>query len=66
MTQMNDMFKHTSEDPDVKICNLAAENSRQLKIDLTINEHVHFFNLFSTQPALAQMYNQLAEGNEDQ
>ena len=62
---MNDLFEHTSEDPDAKICNLAVENLRWLKIDLYVNEYTHFFNLFSTQPALAWMHNQLVEGDEE-
>ena len=65
MTQMNSLFEHTLEDPDAKICDLAVKNLRQLKIGLSVTEHAHFFNLFLTQPALTQMYNQLVEGDED-
>ena len=65
MTQMNDLFERTSEDPDAKICDLAVENLRRLKTGLSATEHAHFFDLFSTQPALARMYNQLAEGDEE-
>ena len=53
MTRVNDLFKCTSEDPDTKICNLAVENLRWLKTGLSVTEHAHFFDLFSTQPALA-------------
>ena len=52
MTQMNDLFKCTLEDPDVKICDFAVENLRWLETGLSTTECVHFFNLFSTQPAL--------------
>ena len=65
MTQMNDLLKCTSEDPDMKICNLTMENLRQLETGLSTTERAHFFNLFSTQPTLAQMYNQLVEGNKE-
>ena len=65
MTQMNDLFKCTLEDPDAKICDLTVENLRWLETGLSVTECAHFFDLFSTQPALAQMYNQLAEGNEE-
>ena len=65
MTRMNDLFKGTLEDPDAKICNLTMENLRQLETGLSVTEHAHFFDLFSTQPALTQMYNQLVEGDED-
>ena len=49
---MNDLFEWTLEVPDAKILNLAVGNLRQLKNDLTMNEHAHFFDLFSTKPAL--------------
>ena len=49
MTQMNDLFKCTLEDPDVKICDFAVENLRWLETGLSTTECVHFFNLFSTQ-----------------
>ena len=62
---MNDLFEWTLEVPDAKILNLAVENLRQLKNDLTMNEHAHFFDLFSTKPALTWMYNQLVEGNKE-
>ena len=62
---MNDLFECTLEDPDAKICNLAMENLRQLKTGLSATERAHFFNLFLMQPALAQMYNQLAEGDKE-
>ena len=65
MTWMNNLFECTSEDPDVKICDLTVKNLRQLKIGLSVTEHAHFFNLFLTQPALTQMYNQLVEGDEE-
>ena len=65
MTRMNDLFEHTSEDPDMTICDLAVENLRWLKTGLSMTERAHFFDLFLTQPALARMYNQLAEGNEE-
>ena len=61
MTRMNDLFTHTSEDPDAKICDLAVENLRRLETGLSATERAHFFDLFSTQPALAQ----LAEGDEE-
>ena len=60
-TQMNNLFEHTSEDPDDKICNLAMENLRLI----CLTEHAHFFDLFSTRPALAWMYNQLDEGDKE-
>ena len=41
------------------------ENLRWLKTGLSMTEHAHFFDLFLTQPALAWMYNQLAEGDEE-
>ena len=65
MTQMNDLFKCTLEDPDAKICDLTMENLRWLETGLSATECAHFFNLFLTQPALARMYNQLAEGDEE-
>ena len=52
MTRMSNLFEHTLEDPDVKICNLAMENLRWLKTGLSVTEHAHFFDLFLTQPAL--------------
>ena len=65
MTQMNDLFKCTLEDPDAKICDLTMENLRWLETGLSATERAHFFDLFLTQPALARMYNQLAEGDEE-
>ena len=65
MTQMNDLFKCTLEDPDAKICNLTMENLRWLETGLSATECAHFFDLFLTQPALSQMYNQLAEDDEE-
>ena len=65
MTQMNNLFECTLEDPDMKICNLAVENLRQLETGLSATECAHFFNLFSTQPALTKIYNQLVEGDEE-
>ena len=65
MTQINDLFEHTSEDPDTKICDLTMENLRQLETGLSMTECAHFFNLFSTQPAPTWMYNQLVEGDEE-
>ena len=65
MTQMNNLFKCTLEDPDAEICNLTVENLRWLKTDLSTTECAHFFNLFLTQLALTQMYNQLAEGEKE-
>ena len=66
MMQMNNLFKHTSEDPDAKACDLAVENLRWLETDLTVDECTYFFNLFSMKPSLAKMYNHLANGdNED-
>ena len=62
---MNDLFEHTSEDPDMKICDLAVENLRWLETGLSVTECAHFFDLFLTQPALARMYNQLAEGDKE-
>ena len=67
MTQMNDLFEHTSEDPDTKACDLAVENLRQLETDLTMDEHTYFFDLFLMKPSLTKMYNHLANSdNEDQ
>ena len=65
MTQINDLFECTSVDPDTKICDLTMENLRQLETGWSKTECAHFFNHFSTQPALAQMYNQLVEGDKE-
>ena len=62
---MNDLFKHISEDPDARICNLTVENLKWLKTDVTMNQCTHFFKLFPTKPTLVQMYNQLIEGDEE-
>ena len=62
---MNDLFKHTSEEPDAMICNLTVENLKWLKTDVTMNQCTHFFDLFSTKPTLSQMYNQLIEDDEE-
>ena len=62
---MNNLFKRTSEDPDVKICDHAMEKLRWLETGLSATECAHFFNLFATQPALARMYNQLVEGDKE-
>ena len=64
-TQMNDLFKHTSEDLDARICNLTVENLKWLKTDVTVNQCTHIFDLFSTKPTLSQMYNQLIKGDEE-
>ena len=61
---MNDLFKHTSEDPDARICNLTVENLKWLKTEVTVNQCTHFFDLL-TKPTLSQMYNQLIEGDEE-
>ena len=65
MTQMNDLFKCTSEDPDAKACDLAVENLRWLETDLTADERAYFFDLFSMKPSLTKMYNHLANGDDE-
>ena len=41
------------------------ENLRWLETGLSTTERAHFFDLFLTKPALTRMYNQLAEGDEE-
>ena len=35
---MNNLFEHTSEGPDTKICNLTMENLRWLKTGLSMTD----------------------------
>ena len=65
MTQMNDLFECTSEDPDAKACDLAVENLWWLETDLTADEHAYFFDLFLMKPSLAKMYNHLVNGDDE-
>ena len=65
MMWMNNLFERTSEDPDTKACDLAVENLRRLKTDLTMDEHAYFFDLFLMKPSLAKMYNHLANGDDE-
>ena len=65
MMWMNNLFEHTSEDPDTKACDLAVENLQWLKTDLTMDERAYFFDLFSMKPSLAKMYNHLANGDDE-
>ena len=62
---MNDLFKCISEDTDASVQTLTVENLWCLKMDLNLNAWAYFFNLFTSSPNIAKMYNQLAEASED-
>ena len=62
---MNDLFKCTSEDMDASVQTLAVENLQRLEMDLDSDAWAYFFDLFTSSPNIAKMYNQLAEASED-
>ena len=62
---MNDLFEQISEDTDAKACAITADNLQKLKIHLSVSDHAHFYNLFSTNAGAAKMYNQLAGAGAD-
>ena len=65
IVQMNDLFECTSEDMDASAQTLAVENLQRLKTDLNLDAWAYFFDLFTSSPNIAKMYNQLAEASED-
>ena len=62
---MNDLFEHTLEDTDASVQTLAVENLWRLEMDLNPDAQAYFFNLFTSSPNIAKMYNQLAEASKD-
>ena len=63
--RMNDLFERTSEDMDASAQTLAVENLQRLETDLDPDAWAYFFDLFTSSPNIAKMYNQLAEASED-
>ena len=62
---MNDLFKQILEDPDSKVCAIAANNLQKLKIHLSASGCAHFYNLFLTNTGDVKMCNQLAGARAD-
>ena len=58
---MNNLFEHTLENVDTAVQTLAVENLHWLETDLSVDTHTHFFDLFTSSPNIARMYNLLVE-----